>query len=306
MKSLSILILSITISILSAVDTYAQKKGKKKKKSEKEALTLDEDILESDSIPNVELELSEEELNLAKEEEKRNQRKRNKKKKKKIYLGIKTKGGFTKNATRSYTDTEVFRFIEPSYLMDDPYQQDIYYYDIKDRKIRHKDYYTIKTYLKKGKKILLLHGPYAKYRNREKREEGYFYKGTKHGKWKEYDRNFTLMEKLKYDLGHPADSKITYYDAAKTKVKEVMPIQHGRRQGKYYLFYENGVMAMEGEYENDKKVKMWREWYETRQRKKDMLYPLYWWEDKEAKLLREWNQRGQLMYDIDRGGKLNK
>ncbi|MEO1652381.1 MAG: hypothetical protein AAFU64_02450, partial [Bacteroidota bacterium] len=108
----------------------------------------------------------------------------------------------------------------------------------------------------------------------------------------------------KYDLGHYEDSEITYYDNAKTKVKEIIPRMHGRKQGKYYLFYENGVTAVEGEYVNNARVKMWREWYDTRQRKSHTMYPTRWHDQKDPVLLRKWNTRGQLTYDIDRGGEL--
>ncbi|NJL14976.1 MAG: hypothetical protein HC913_19580 [Microscillaceae bacterium] len=130
------------------------------------------------------------------------------------------------------------------------------------------------------------------------------YKGLKHDKWWEFDSKGTLIEKITYHLGHSAEAKISYYDEAETKMKEIVPFVHGRCEGKYYRFYENGVIAEMGDYENNAKVKLWREWHANRARKRDTQCPQNWWDEKEPFLLREWNEKGQMTYDLDRGGKL--
>lgn len=283
----------------------AQKKDKKDKEENDELLTIDEQILERDSLPNLELELSEEELNLAKQEE--NQRKQKKSKKKKsIYFGIKTSGGFSKRVTNSYTDLEIFRYIASENLIKDPYQKEIHYLDTKTKRIKTLNYHDFVARQKKGQNLLLLHGQYIRYRDKNIREEGFFYKGNKHGKWQEFDKNGILLEKIKYTLGYPVESKITYYDTRKTKVKEVIPIMHGRIQGTYYKFYENGVTESSGKYENNQPIGLWEYWFDTRQRFQHMMYPTKWWDDTKPVKLREWDQKGNMTYDIDRGGEIKR
>lgn len=284
---------------------YAQKKAKKKKNKVSEAYELDEDFLFNDSIPNLEYEMTEEEIGVTDAEVVRKKKKK-KKEKKALYYGLKGKKGFVRRGTSSSVTTEVFRFVEAKYLMDDAYQIKIHYYDPKTRKIRVKNYFDLKAQIKKGRPIYLLHGKYSRYRNKILRSEGYFYKGLQHGKWWEFDGKGILTEKIRYDLGHTKESEITYYDPGKTKIKEIVPIMHGSKNGMYYRFYENGVMAVQGEYEYDKRVKLWRHWFETRQRQKHVQYPIRWNEQKDERLLREWDTKGKLIYDLDRGGNLNK
>jgi antitoxin component YwqK of YwqJK toxin-antitoxin module len=290
------------ITLFLAYTTLFAQKNPDKKTNE-ENLALEDDFLKPDSVPSLVFELSKEEISVA--DQKDNQKKvKKKKKKKKYYFGIQTKQAFIKESKSSGTELEVFRVINVSYLMKNPYQQQIHYYDVKSRKIRTDDYYNLQAKIKKGQSIFLLHGIYKEFKNGQVRTQGYFFKGLKHSKWEVLDGKDILLEKLKYHLGFPITSKITYYDADETKVKEIIPIVHGRKQGKYYLFYENGVIAEEGEYDNDQKVKYWREFYENRARKKDTQYPTQWYEKKDPVKLREWDTTGKLIYDIDRGGKL--
>ncbi len=295
-------VLLCLVLLLSPAVLLAQKKNKKKDAETEQPLELDEDALLGENTPNLRYELSEEEAKLAEEEKKQTKNKKTKKKKK-VYFGIKTKSGFTKNGTSSIT-IEAFRIIEDSYLLKDPYQKEIYYYDVKAKRLKTDNYDDFKAKIKKGLKAYLLHGKYEKYINREPREEGYFYKGLKHDKWITLDSKGILIEKIIYDLGYPSDTEFTYYDAAQRKIKEIIPIVHGTKQGTYYRFYENGVTAEMGEYQNDCKVKIWREWHENRARKADTNYPVRWWDEKAPELLRQWTDKGVMTYDIDRGGKL--
>lgn len=286
--------------LLSTLSLEAQKKSKKKK-SKQENLTLDDNSLKTDSVPSLELMLSEEELGVEEEEKKR----KKKKKKKKVYFGLKTKKGFAKKGTSTVT-TELFRYVSMEHLMENPYQQAIHYYDAKKKRLREDDYNTVRKKLKKGEKIVLLHGEYRQIKEGIIREEGFFYKGLKHGEWSEYDRKDILIERVKYDLGWLEASKITYYDAAETKLKEVIPILHDRIEGTYYRFYENGYIAEKGEYANNVRIGLWREYYPNLQRKKDTQHPYRWWVEEKPYLLREWNERGEMVYDHDRGGKLGR
>lgn len=299
--------LGLSCSLLQGTYSYslAQKKGEQNlKKSEKNegVLELDEKELFNEDQPNLRFELSDEEAKIAKEEEKQSS-KRKKKRKKRVYFGLKTKGGFTKTGSSSIT-VEIFRMVEDNQLIKDPYQKTIYYYDAKAKRIKTDSYHDFKAKIKKGLNAYLLHGQYQKYRNQELREEGYYYKGLKHDRWTEFNSKGVLQEKITYHLGYPEDSQITYYDAAEKKPKEIIPIIHDRKQGTYYRFYENGVLAESGDYQNNHKVGTWREWHENRARKQDTQYPQKWWDEKDPLLLRKWSEKGVMTYDIDRGGEI--
>lgn len=278
--------------------TWAQKKeGKKLKLAEGEL------ILESDTMPpSLEYKLSKEELELAKQEE--SQRKIKKKRQKRsIYFGIKTKSGFVRSEGSDLVMT-VFRIIDAKYLIKNTYQREIWYYDVKSRKLKSDHYFDLSAKIGKGAVIYLLHGQFQRYKEGILREEGYFYKGLKHDKWQEMDKESILLEKIRFEMGYPIESKITYYDDAEIKIKEVIPIQHGFMQGTYYAFHENGVLAMEGKYENNQKIGLWRAFYDNRQRKLDTQYTLQWHTPTEPLKLREWERNGIQIFDKDRGGEL--
>jgi antitoxin component YwqK of YwqJK toxin-antitoxin module len=272
---------------------------KKKKKRLEENLTL-----EGDSLFKLELTDKKEKDIRFDEVGETKARRKSEKKRKKVYFGLKTKSGILRTTAGDEVVSEYFRIINPDYLIKNPYQREVYFYEVKNRRIRVENYNDFLARRKKGQLVYLLHGYYQKIREREVREEGYFYKGLKHSKWQEFDKTGILLEKLKYNLGLTEETKVSYYDEAETKVKEITPYAHGRKQGKYARYYENGVLAEEGSYDNNEKVSLWREWYENRQRKQDTQYATKWWEPKEPTKLREWEANGKPIFDIDRGGKL--
>jgi antitoxin component YwqK of YwqJK toxin-antitoxin module len=288
--------LGFLANAISAQDTLP--KFKKKRKSKLENLTL-----EKDTTTKLNFVINEKDIRFAEIEENKRKSKKEKKEKK-SYFGIKTRAGMAKNVSSSSVTLEYFRVITPDYLIKNPYQREIYYYDIRSKKIKSDNYIDFTAKLKKDRQMYLLHGLYRKIRDKKIREEGYFYKGLKHSKWQEFDKDDILLEKIKYHLGTTEATIINYYDEEETKVKEIIPIVHGRKQGKYAMFYENGVLAMEGMYENNEKIGIWREWYENRQRKRNVQYPLQWWDKKEAFDLQVWDEKGKMTYDFDRGGKL--
>lgn len=277
---------------------FAQK-TKRDKIGTEENLTMETDTSKS---PSLEYKQTEEELKAIEKDNELNKKPKKKaKKSKKTYFGIKTRPALIR---QDNGNMEFFRIIPPTYLIPNVYQREIYYYDAKSDKIKIETFDNVAVKVKKGQPIFLLHGAYQEYKDGVLREEGFFYKGTKHDKWQAFDREDILLEKVNYDLGLLADSKVTYYDAAEKKVKEIIPILHGRKQGNYWFFYENGVLGIEGKYENNEKIGLWREFYENRQRKRDTQYTLQWHQAQEPKLLREWNEKGIQTYDADKGGKL--
>ena len=118
-----------------------------------------------------------------------------------------------------------------------------------------------------------------------------------------YNRENLLEDKEKYYKGWPKESIVTYYDPAeRKKVKEIIPIEFGEREGYYYLFHENGKVAVVGEYQWNKKVNDWLESYPNGKRKRIIAYPQEPFE-KEIKpfIKREWDNKGQEIYSNSKG-----
>lgn len=232
-------------------------------------------------------------IDLEKEEEEDRVEPRKKKRKRNVFYGIKTKKGFTKNGFGDNVVIELFHYLK-DYQDPDPYVRNIYWYDFRRKAIRS----TRKVNTEYG---AILHGPYKKMRGDQILEEGIFYVGTKHGRWTTYNRNNILIDKKKYYKGWPKESLVSYYDQDREKLKEIIPIQYGKKEGDYYYFHENGNIAVMGQYQNDVKVGKWTEYYKRRGRRKkviqyrndpynDNFSPYIW---------REWNSNGELVYDRD-------
>lgn len=216
-----------------------------------------------------------------------------KKVKKGVYYGIKTKKGFTKVGFGDNTTIELFHYLKV-HEDPDPYIQSIFWYDFRRKQIRrskniNKEYGVI------------LHGPYKKMRGEQVLEEGIYYIGAKHGRWMSYDRNDLVVDKRKFFKGWPKESLVKYYDEERTKLKEVIPVIFGKKEGVYYYFFENGDVAVTGSYANDEKVGKWVEYYPVRsRRKKEIVYPESPW-DKISKphILKEWDMKGKVLYDYN-------
>ena len=150
---------------------------------------------------------------------------------------------------------------------------------------------------------MLIHGPYKKMQNNIVLEEGIFYKGTKHGRWMQYDRNDVLNDKEKYYKGWPKESLATYYDPIeRKKVKELIPVEIDEREGFYFLFHENGTIAVTGEYKWGEKVGDWIENYPNGKRKKIISYPKEpFQEDFRPYVRKEWNDKGLEIFTSNKG-----
>ena len=234
-------------------------------------------------------------LDFEKEEEEEPKKKK-KKVKKKVFYGIKTKKGFTRKGYGNRVTYELF------YVLKKPekpqtFVRDVYWYDYTRKEIR-------KTERFDPEKGVLLHGPYEKRLGDVTLEKGIYYKGTKHGRWMYYDRDSTLKDKEKYFRGWPKESVVSYYDAERKKMKEITPIEFGEREGYYYRFFENGQIAITGEYKWDQRVGNWTEYYPNKRRKKIISYPEEPFEDAARPyIMAEWNEKGKQIY---RNNKTNR
>lgn len=223
------------------------------------------------------------------EEEKEEPKKKKKRVKKKVFYGVKTKKAFTRHGQGNRITYELF------YVLKKPetpqtFVRDIYWYDYTRKEIRR----TEKFDPEKG---VLLHGPYEKRMGEVVLAKGIFYKGTKHGRWMEYNRDSVLINKERYFRGWPKESLVSYYDAERKKMKEITPIEYGEKDGYYYRFYENGQIAISGEYKWDQKVGDWTEYYPNKRRKKIITYPEEVFDESMQPYIRtEWNEKGKQIY----------
>ncbi len=222
-------------------------------------------------------------------EEEEEPKKKKKKVKKKVFYGVKTRKGFTRRGQGNRIVYELF------YVLKKPekpqtFVRDLYWYDYTRREVR-------KTERFDPEKGVLLHGPYQKRLGEIVLESGIFYKGTKHGRWMYYNRDSTLVNKEKYFRGWPKESVVTYYDVERTKMKEITPIEFGEKDGYYFRFFENGQIAIMGEFQWNQRIGDWTEYYANRRRKKIIAYPEKAFEKSFAPYIKaEWNDKGKQIY----------
>jgi len=228
-------------------------------------------------------------------------KKRKQPKNKKEFLGYPIKRGYTKAGSSRKATIEQFYYL-PEYVEPSRYAPAKYYYNTKEKKI-------LRDATIDPKEARILHGPYKKMIDRKVVEEGYYYIGTRHLRWENYrinkDEENILLNKIYYEKGFPRDAIVNYYDAAKTKVKEVIPYADGKLNGEYVLFFESGLRAWDGQYEAGKKVGVWNEYWPFRNRKRyEWQYPQTAdTEPAEPFLLKEYNRSSNLIYEK---GKLDK
>jgi antitoxin component YwqK of YwqJK toxin-antitoxin module len=150
---------------------------------------------------------------------------------------------------------------------------------------------------------LLLHGPYKRYQNGDLIEEGNYYAGMKDGRWEKYDNKFMLTDKTRWHRGVPAESRLIFYDSTHHKIKEIIPIEYGKVKGTYMSFYENGLLAEEGKYDNGVKVGRWTEYYPVnpngrRMRRKLSQYASDQWDTEfQSYTLTEWDEKGKVTFE---------
>ena len=234
-------------------------------------------------------------LNMDEEEPVDVVKKKDKKLKRNTFYGIKTKKGFTRLGSGEALTLEIFNFlkepVEPDNLV-----RDIYYYDYKQKMIRKGSSYS-------PKEGALLHGPYKKVLNDQVLDSGVFYFGLKHGTWMYHDKNDVLLDKEKYYRGWPRESRVRYYDRERTKIREIIPVEFGDKEGNYFYFFENGRIAVRGEYKWDRKIGDWTEYYPNGRKKKVIRYPRDPFADSLPYVFKEWNVGGKEVYDYLRGSR---
>ncbi len=174
------------------------------------------------------------------------------------------------------------------------------WYDTKTKKLS-------RSVVQDKSRALPLHGSYKKYVRGNLVEEGYYYKGARDGRWVRYDAKYNLLDKSHWSKGFPAESRISYFDSSYTRIKEIVPVQFGVIDGEYLAFYKEGQLMTQGKYERGKRVGKWSEYYQfKRQRKQEIQYPESCWDEEfDPFVLREWDDKGKLLYDYTKDTPVN-
>jgi antitoxin component YwqK of YwqJK toxin-antitoxin module len=239
--------------------------------------------------------LTKAEAKAAREKEKAAQRKP--KKKKNIFLGEPIKKAYVKSGPKGRNQiTEQFYYMRTP-KPTNPYVPVRYYFDAGKGKI-----VQDRVGAEPGNNKVL-HGPYKKMQGGKVVETGYFALGAKHLRWERLNREGILLNKIHYEKGFPRDADITYYDAERTKIKEIIPYNDGKLEGEYARFLENGQKDWDGQFENGKKVGEWAKYWGFRNRRHyEYQYGEtgYDPEVKEPVLYKEYNRNGVLVYEKDK------
>jgi len=218
-------------------------------------------------------------------------------KKKKVkpnfYFGYKTKKQFTRQGFGNEVVFELFNYLK-EYQKPPPFARDFYWYNFKKKKIVNSLNVDVNN-------AAVLHGPYKKMKGEQVIEEGYFYKGMKHKRWKRYNSHDILQDKEYYWKGWPKESLLSYYDFERTKLREIIPVHFGEREGDYWAFHANGNPAARGKYKFDNRIGIWREYYPNKRVKREVSYPDDPFDSKhKVVILKEWDTNGKVIYDREK------
>ncbi|WP_114751666.1 toxin-antitoxin system YwqK family antitoxin [Pleomorphovibrio marinus] len=229
------------------------------------------------------------------EENKEKKKKKKKKKKKNVYFGDKTKKTMIKHSFRDQVTYQVFHVTYKNQEVD-PYIRDIHWYDPKNKAIKNKNFDPSKGYL--------LHGPYERRIDDTVVETGMYYFGTKHGRWMSFDAKSVLLDKLHYSKGWPKESRITYYNRQERAIERMTPIEYELKEGNFYHFFQDGSLAVTGEYHHGERVGTWTEYWNTPNnqliRKREIRYQDEPFTKNFRPYIRaEWDKEGNLIYRND-------
>ena len=192
------------------------------------------------------------------------------------------------------TYIDFYTLNEPN-MKPSPYLRDVFWYDMKGNRITN-------ALARDEKTNKIMHGPYKKYVGENLVEEGFYFVGAKHGRWERYDKNFNLTDKELWDKGFLAESSLSYYDEAQTKIKEVVPRLYNKVSGDYFLFNESGTLAQQGKMDDSVKVGVWIEYFPSgNRRKKETQYGKDCYDGTEPFVLREYDEKGKIIYESKEG-----
>ena len=209
------------------------------------------------------------------------------------YVNIKTDrrlGQYGSGNRSSVEEINVVKFVEDESLS--TYAQEIWWFDPNQSRI-------VNSSIKENKTAQICHGPFKKIVNNVIVEQGFFYMGTKDGRWETFGPENELETKVYYERGFLAGSSITYHDDAKKKIKQVIPNFYGKTRGNYLSFYPSGNLKEDGKLDDSVRIGRWREYYEfgTGGRlKKEWRYGKDKFDASEPILMVERDSQGKIIY----------
>lgn len=270
MKRLSLLVLIIMLGACAKLPDFMGVTSPDEVEEDKPDISYDEEV--TDTLDDVDL-----------------------KQKKNYYYGERTRKTFTNSRSNTY---ELFNVLREPVKVDN-YVQEIYYHDQKGGRIV--------SVVGKGQVLEnVLHGPYTKEVNEVIVEKGMFFRGMKHETWMIQNRDSTLADKAHYHMGWFRDSEISYYDEdTKQRIKEVVPVRYGKKEGQYFRFFENGKIAVRGNYTFDQRVGVWEEYHNiavTAIKREIQFRPQFYMKEFEPYVRKEWSERASLIYQSPRMG----
>ena len=187
-------------------------------------------------------------------------------------------------------EINVVKFVEDESLS--AYAQEIWWFDPNQSRI-------VNSSIKDNKTAQICHGPFKKIVNNVIVEQGFFYMGTKDGRWETFGPENELETKVYYERGFLAGSSISYHDEAKKKIKQVVPNFYGKTRGNYFSFYPSGNLKEDGKFDDSTRIGRWREYYEfgTGGRlKKEWRYGKDKFDTSEPILMVERDSQGKIIY----------
>ena len=209
------------------------------------------------------------------------------------YANIKTDrrlGQYGSGNRSTVEEINVVKFVEDESLS--AYAQEIWWFDPNQSRI-------VNSSIKDNKTAQICHGPFKKIVNNVIVEQGFFYMGTKDGRWETFGPENELETKVYYERGFLAGSIITYHDDAKKKIKQVVPNFYGKTRGNYFSFYPSGNLKEDGKFDDSTRIGRWREYYEfgTGGRlKKEWRYGKDKFDTSEPILMVERDSQGKIIY----------
>ena len=209
------------------------------------------------------------------------------------YANIKTDrrlGQYGSGNRSTVEEINVVKFVEDESLS--TYAQEIWWFDPNQSRI-------VNSSIKDNKTAQICHGPFKKIVNNVIVEQGFFYMGTKDGRWETFGPENELETKVYYERGFLAGSIITYHDDAKKKIKQVVPNFYGKTRGNYFSFYPSSNLKEDGKFDDSIRIGRWREYYEfgTGGRlKKEWRYGKDKFDASEPILMVERDSQGKIIY----------
>jgi hypothetical protein len=209
------------------------------------------------------------------------------------YVNIKTErrlGQYGNGNRRTLEEINVVKFVEDESLS--TYAQEIWWFDPNQFRI-------VNSSIKDNKTAQICHGPFKRIVNDVVVEQGFFYMGTKDGRWETFGPENELESKIYYEHGFLAGSYIAYYDDAKKKIKQVVPNFYGKIRGTFLSFYPSGNLKEDGKLDDSVRIGRWREYHEfgTGGRlKKEWRYGKDKFDASEPTIMVERDSQGKIIY----------